>query len=192
MIKKRSLKISENKQQVYYIPWGSDNEYLLYDFDVKQGDTVYAYDGFNDISCEEMEKHEQDGSITPAWIVMNVQAIDGRKHILVQNDEYGTTIEWIEGIGTQHILWSRGRSCYATGWQIQFEHALCVANSEGNILYSYNTDYLGIHNDCPNWQLMKIENTSVTSFSAVKYLHDGRLVIERDGKIYDATGAAVR
>ena len=122
MIKKRSLKISENKQQVYYIPWGSDNEYLLYDFDVKQGDTVYAYDGFNDISCEEMEKHEQDGSITPAWIVMNEQAIDGRKHILVQNDEYGTTIEWIEGIGTQHILWSRGRSCYATGWQIQFEH----------------------------------------------------------------------
>lgn len=187
-----AIRQSEDKQQVYYIPWGSNKEYLLYAFNVKQGDTVYAYAGFNDISCEEMVEPDSDTSITPAWIVMNVQTIDGRKHILVQNEEYGNTIEWIEGIGTQYILWPIGRTCYLTGMEVQFHHALCAADSEGNILYSYDTDYLGIHNDCPDWEPMAIENTPATSTPATKIIRDGQVLIHKENKKYTINGKILK
>lgn len=187
-----AIRQSKDRQQVYYIPWGSNKEYLLYDFNVKQGDTVYAYDGFNDISCEEMVEPDSDKSITPAWIVMKVQTMDGRKHISVQNKEYGGTIEWIEGIGTHYILWPVGRTCYATGMEVQFQHTLCATDSEGNILYSYDTDYLGIHNDCPNWHPMTIENTTFITPHTSKILRDGQLLIERGDKTYTLTGQEVK
>lgn len=185
-----AIRQSEDGQQVYYIPWGSNNEYLLYNFDVKQGDIVHAYAGFNDISCEEMA--EPGRSIIPAWTVMSVQTIDGRKHIFVQDEEYGTTIEWIEGIGTQYILWPFGRTCYSTGLEVQFHHALCAADNEGNILYSFNTDDLGIRNECPNWQPMAIEHIHSDSPSAVKTLHDGHILILRGDKTYTLTGQEVK
>ena len=185
-----AIRQSEDGQQVYYIPWGSNNEYLLYNFDVKQGDIVHAYAGFNDISCEEMA--EPGRSIIPAWTVMSVQTIDGRKHIFVQDEEYGTTIEWIEGIGTQYILWPFGRTCYATGLEVQFHHALCAADNEGNILYSFNTDDLGIRNECPNWQPMAIEHIHSDSPSVVKTLHDGHILILRGDKTYTLTGQEVK
>lgn len=187
-----AIRQSKDRQQVYYIPWGSNKEYLLYDFNVKQGDTVYAYDGFNDISCEERVEPDSDKSITPAWIVMKVQTMDGRKHISVQNKEYGGTIEWIEGIGTHYILWPVGRTCYATGMEVQFQHTLCATDSEGNILYSYDTDYLGIHNDCPNWHPMTIENTTFITPHTSKILRDGQLLIERGDKTYTLTGQEVK
>jgi hypothetical protein len=186
-----AIRQSEDRQQVYYIPSGSSNEYLLYDFDVKQGDTVYAYAGFNDISCEEMVEPDSDRSITPAWIVMKVQTMDGRKHISVQNKEYGDTIEWIEGIGTHYILWPVGRTCYTTGMELQFQHTLCAADSEGKILYSYDTDYLGIHIECQDWEHMAIENTSAISSSATKLLRDGQILILRGDKTYTLTGQEV-
>ena len=188
-----AIRQAEDRQQVYYIPSGSRNEYLLYDFDVKQGDTVYAYSGFNDLSCEEMAGDEPDLSITQAWIVMNVQTIDGRKHILVQNDEYGTAIEWIEGVGTQHILWPQGRTCYATGLEVQLQHTLCAADNEGNVLYSYDTDYLGIRNNCPDWTPINsaLENIS-TSLSATKIFREGKFLILRGNRTYTVTGQEVK
>lgn len=185
-----AIRQSEDGQQVYYIPWGSNNEYLLYNFDVKQGDIVHAYAGFNDISCEEMA--EPGRSIIPAWTVMSVQTIDGRKHIFVQDEEYGTTIEWIEGIGTQYILWPFGRTCYATGLEVQFHHALCAADNEGNILYSFNTDDLGIRNECPNWQPMAIEHIHSDSPSAVKTFHNNQILILRGEKTYTLTGQQLK
>ena len=187
-----AIRQSEDKQQVYYIPWGSNKEYLLYAFNVKQGDTVYAYAGFNDKSCEEMAENDPDRTITPGWTVMDVQTIDGRKHILVQNEEYGNTIEWIEGIGTQYILWPIGRTCYPTGMEVQFHHALCAADSEGNILYSYDTDYLGFHNNNCQRESMAIENRVSPSPSAAKILPDGQLFIRRGDKTYNAQGTEVR
>lgn len=188
-----AIRQSENRQQVYYVPWGSNKEYLLYDFDVKQGDTVYAYAGFYDKSCEEIAELDPDRTITPGWLVMNVQTIDGRKHILVQNDESGTAIEWIEGVGTQHILWPQGRTCYATGMELQFQHTLCAADSEGNILYSYDTDYLGIRNNCPDWTPINsaLENIS-SSLSATKIFREGKLLILRGNRTYTVTGQEVQ
>ncbi len=147
-----AIRQSQNEQQVYFVPCGSNNEYLLYDFDVKQGDTVYAYAGFYDNSCVEMVEFEQNQSVTPAWIVKDVQIVDGRKHVQVQFQS--NMVEWIEGIGTKHILWSVGRGCYATGMEIQFQHTLCAADNESNTIYSFDTDYIGIRNNCPEWDVL--------------------------------------
>ena len=176
---------------MYFVPWESQTEYLLYDFNVKQGDTVYAYAGFHDVSCVRMLEDNPERTITPAWKVMDVQTIDGRKHIFVQNDEYNT-FEWIEGIGTRHILWCKRRTCYTAGMEIQYQHTLCAADSDGNILYSFDTDYLGIHNDCPDWEPMAIENTPATSTPATKIIRDGQLLIRHGDKTYNAQGATVK
>ena len=151
-----AIRQSEDRQEVYYIPSGIDKEYLLYNFDVELGDTVYAYAGFYDASCVEMIEYEQHQSITPAWIVQDIQIIDGRKHITVQQDAH--VVEWIEGIGTKHILWPVGRGCYATGMEVQFHHTLCAADNEGNTIYSFDTDYIGIRNNCPDWTVLSQEN----------------------------------
>lgn len=185
-----AIRQSEDRQQVYFVPWGSQTEYLLYNFSVKKGDRVYAYAGFNDTSLEEWAKHEQDVTITPAWAVMDVQTIDGRKHIFVQNNN--VTIEWIEGIGTKHILWTTGRTDYATGMEIQYQHTLCAADSEGNILYSFDTDYLGIHNNNCQWEPMAIDNVSTDKSSMSKLLRNGNMFIKIDDKTYTLTGQEVK
>ena len=184
------IRQSEDRQQVYFVPWGSQTEYLLYDFSVKKGDTVYAYAGFNDISCVRMLEDDPERTITPAWAVMDVQTINGRKHIFVQNDEYNT-FEWIEGIGTRHILWYKRRTCYTAGMEIQYQHTLCAADSEGNILYSFDTDHLGIHNNNCQWEPMAIENVHTDSHSASKILRNGQILIERDDKTYTLTGQRI-
>ena len=130
---------------------------------------------------------EPDRSITPAWTVMSVQTINGRKHISVQNEEYGITIEWIEGIGTPHILWPQGRTCYATGMEVQTERTLCTADNGGNILYSFNTDDLGIRNECPNWHSADT-TTPANDVRCTKVLIDGQLYIRLGDKTYTLTG----
>ena len=134
---------------------------------------------------------EPDRSITPAWTVMSVQTINGRKHISVQNEEYGITIEWIEGIGTPHILWPQGRTCYATVMEVLTERTLCTADNEGNILYSFNTDDLGIRNECPNWHSADT-TTPANDVRCTKVLIDGQLYIRRGDKTYTLTGIQVK
>ena len=165
-----AIRQSEDRQEVYYIPSGIDKEYLLYNFDVEQGDTVYAYAGFYDASCVEVIEYEQHQSITPAWIVQDIQVIDGRKHITIQQDAH--VVEWIEGIGTKHILWPVGRGCYATGMEIQFQHTLCAADSEGNTIYSFDTDYIGIRNNCPDWAVLSQESKMSSLCDEWHVLHE--------------------
>lgn len=165
-----AIRQSEDRQEVYYIPSGIDKEYLLYNFDVEQGDTVYAYAGFYDASCIEMIEYEQHQSITPAWIVQDIQVIDGRKHITVQQDAH--VVEWIEGIGTKHILWPVGRGCYATGMEVQFHHTLCAADNEGNTIYSFDTDYIGIRNNCPDWTVLSQESKMSSLCDEWHVLHE--------------------
>jgi hypothetical protein len=186
-----AIRQSEDRQQVYFVPWGSQTEYLLYDFSVKKGDTVYAYAGFHDISCVKLLEDDPERTITPAWIVMDVQTIDSRKHIFVQND-LSNTFEWIEGIGTRYILWYKARTCYATGMDIQYQHTLCATDSDGNVLYSFDTDYLGFHNNNCQWEPMAIENTASPSLSTTKFLRDGQLFIRRDDKTYTIHGTEIK
>ncbi len=184
------IRQSEDRQQVYFVPWGAQTEYLLYDFSVKKGDTVYAYAGFHDVSCVRMLEDDPERTITPAWAVMDVQTINGRKHIIVKKD--GDNFEWIEGIGTRYILWSQGRTCYATGMEIRFQHTLCAADSEGNILYSFNTDNIGIRNNCEDGEIIEtIDYVPSHRPVATKILCNDQILIERDDKTYTLTGQRI-
>ena len=113
-----------------------------------------------------------------------------RQHIFVRNNN--VTIEWIEGIGTKHILWTTGRTYYATGMEIQYQHTLCAADSEGNILYSFDTDYLGIHNNNCQWEPIAIDNVSTDKSSVSKLLRDGQLIIKFGDNLFNAEGLRIK
>lgn len=183
------IRQSADGQQVYYRP--GNKEYLLYDFSVKEGDTVYAYDGFIDTSCELERKGyegDKDLSITPARKVLSVSTIDGRKHIRLKGELIGE-VEWIEGIGTRNILFSQTMPC-RTGYHSIW--TLCAADSEGNILYSYDTADLGIQNDCPDWKEQALETTPADHPVATKVIRNGHLFIELENKTFTPQGQEVR
>lgn len=186
-----ALRQSADGQQVFYRPGelgglyqpSKGKEYLLYDFGVSVGDTVYAYDGFMDTSCEQADGY----SVISAWKVLSVDTIDGRRHIQVEGGNHQSRVEWIEGIGTCNLLFSRTMHCltgYTGTW------TLCAADSKGNTLYSYNVDHLGIHNDCPTWRLIDDALPSLPSDNALnrKFLRDGHICIETPLGTFDATG----
>ena len=188
-----AIRKSADGQQVYFRPGevggryarSKGKEYLLYDFSVNVGDTVYAYDGFMDTSCEQSQ--EPGDSITPAWKVLSIDTIDGRKHIKVEGGNQSSRIEWIEGIGTCNILFSRTMHCM-TGYDSQW--TLCAADSEGSILYSFDVDHLGIHNECPTWKPIDdaLHSTPADNSRNRKFLHNGHIYIETPLGTFDATG----
>ena len=187
-----ALRWSADGQQVFYRPGelggqyspSKGKEYLLYDFSVNVGDTVYAYDGFMDTSCEE---HMDTGdTITPAWVVLSIDTINERKHVVVKNKQ-DRQVEWIEGVGTCNILFSRTMHCL-TGYDSYW--TLCAADSEGNILYSFDVDHLGIHNECPSWKLIDegLKSSPASNSRIRKFLRDGQLFIETPLGTFNATG----
>ena len=185
-------------EKVYYVPNGkingvaNDKEYLLYDFAVKAGDVVKAYNGWEDISCVEL--YDED-AIMPEWTVTTVPVIAGRRHVYVTNKDYGDRI-WIEGVGTKNILWTQGRSCYATGGETRMRRTLCALDSEGKSLNTFNTSDMGIINHCTSWETsveqIKADQSSHQPASATKLLRDGQMYIEHDGKTYSVTGQEVK
>lgn len=186
-----AIRQSNDGLQVYYVPCGlpeqgNPSEYLLYDFNVKPDDIVQAYYGFADLSCANIEGRS---ALVP-YTVSDVQIIDGRRHVYVTNDFTGS-VEWIEGIGTRHIIWPCGQNCVPTGYT-HWHCTLCAADSKGDILYSFNTDYIGIQNNCPDWVPTKVENIPCNTPSATKFLRDGQLLINHDGNTYNANGVLIR
>jgi hypothetical protein len=181
-----AVRQSKDGQQVYFVPTGSKTEYLLYDLNVNPGDIVNAYVGFSDNSCA-----EAGFPATAAQEIKSVQIINGRKHVTTQNED-GYVVEWIEGIGTQNILWARGRGCIPTGMDFSATYTLCATDDEGNILYSFDTDHLGIHNEQCNWKPMAIDNIQSNTSTATRILRDGHLYIKRGEKEYTITGQEVR
>lgn len=182
----------ESGLQMYYIPADYEPKddvfggFLLQKFDVEVGDTVQAYNGLNEL-CGEY--------LTSSYIVTDIQYLDARKHVRVKkNSYYGEKVEleWIEGIGTPHIIWSGERLCQPTDGSTVIPYTLCAADSEGNILYSFDTDYLGIHNNNCQWEPMAIENVSTDKSSASKLLRDGNMFIKIDDKTYTLTGQEVK
>jgi len=161
-------------------------EYLLYDFDVLVGDTVWAHDH----SYAGMDPMGEDTEINQyRWIVQKTQTIDNRKHVWVKGGQSQHEVEWIEGIGSRYIFFENNYNAligtYST-W------ALCAADSEGNILYSFDTDYLGIHNNNCQWEPMAIDNVSTDKSSVSKLLRDGQLIIKSGDNLFNAEGLRIK
>ncbi len=189
-----AVRKTDDGQQVYYHPRGAERypatigkEYLLYDFSVKAGDTTVVYNGFMDIYYEEGNPYVH---FTDSMVVVSVQVIDGRKHVLVQRLHETGQVEWIEGIGTRSILFSCDRNIIPGNYYGLY--TLCAADSEGNILYSFDTDNIGIRNNCPDWEIIEaIGHVPSDMPSATKLLRDGQILILRRDKTYTLTGQKV-
>ena len=165
-------------------------EYLLYNFDVQTGDTVLAYNGFMDTADEEYTQFYPGYSIVDTLEVTSVEIVNGRKHVYVKGSPWQKEGEWIEGIGTRNLLfckdWNILAGAYSSLW------TLCAADSDGNILYSFDTEHIGVINDCPNWEVLAVDNITTNKHSASMYLKDGVLLIEKNGRIYNALGVSVK
>ena len=189
------IRKSTNGQQVYYRPKeplvitepAEPSEYLLYDFDVQVGDSLRAFDCSCPLCCD---YEGCDPTLNTKWEVLETSIIDGRKHVRVRGGQRGHTIEWIEGIGTRNIFFEDPEYDVVYGEEVTY--ALCATDDEGNTLYSFDIDDLGIHNDCPNWEVLAVENVRSNDVQSTKMLRDGQLLIECNGKTYNAQGAEVR
>ncbi len=159
-----AIRYSASGRQAYYVPMYNedylsqiekleiekDAEYLLYDLNVKVGDTVRAFSSTIRLPCGRESLSD--------WTVLDVQTINGRIHARVKGGSYDTETEWIEGIGTPYIVWSGERDCQPTDGSTVCPYTLCAADNAGNILYSYNLEHIGVINECPNWSRITPDN----------------------------------
>ena len=190
------LRQSADGQQVFirpdkaYCPLikGGDKDWLLYKFDVKVNDTIFAFDhsyaGIDPAGQEDIQYR---------WIVKEVKIVDGRKHVIVNGGQTKHDVEWIEGIGTRYIFFENNVLDALMGTTSTW--ALCAMDSEDNTLYSFPTEDIGIRNLCPDWEVIgsAVESVSTNSAaSASKFLRNGQLFIEHNGKIYNVTGKEVK
>lgn len=106
--------IREENNKYYFLPTNSTEEYLLYDFDLQEGDVVSVIEAVVDIPgfmgekpFEERKKDFEDGkcvhTVTKVELIADLQG-NLRKHITLDNKTV-----WIEGIGsTRGLLHSYG------------------------------------------------------------------------------------
>ena len=152
-----ALRPTDNGKKIYLLDMTGQyedfyREYLLYDFAAEVGDTVDAYFKLEDmhIYTDHMGEAKSVG-----WIVRDKQVIDGRIHTIVERcykgGEQGPayTTEWIQGIGTKHVLWP-----YMYGYaEPTTLYSLCATRGDKQ-LYSFDVEYLGIENNCTEWHLI--------------------------------------
>ena len=188
------LRQSPDGQQVfirlnkeYYSATGEAKDWLLYKFDVKVNDTIFAFDhsyaGIDPAGQEDIQYR---------WIVKEVKIVDGRKHVIVNGGQTKHDVEWIKGIGTRYIFFENNVLDALMGTTSTW--ALCAVDDEDNTLYSFDTEVIGIRNNCPDWEVINSAIDIITSQPATarKFLRDGQLFIEHNGKTYDVTGKEVK
>jgi len=129
----------EEGKKCYFMPTGSEEEYLLYDFSLQKGETVKIYDEFywrNKKGSDDMYLH----NVTDVETITDSKGIQ-RKKITLDNNEV-----WIEGIGSMFGLLHSGR--IVDGSMVQ--------------LTSYKEDgALVFENICNcTWNETSVENTS--------------------------------
>ena len=171
-------------------PWWdkTKTEHLLFDFDVEIGDTISAFDA----SYSGIDVMGFDTSIQYRWVVTNVQITEGRKHVWVQGGQTNHMVEWIEGIGSRYILCE---NVYEDALYYNYSiWALCAADEEGNILYTFNTDDIGVGNKNCEWEEIEesIETLSDNTILYGKRIQNGLFIIERNGVSYTATGVRIK
>ncbi|MBR7154274.1 MAG: hypothetical protein IKD12_03070 [Paludibacteraceae bacterium] len=167
-------------------PYWEPGEHLLYNFDVEVGDTVFAFDG----SYAGIDDMGEDLSIQYRWVVQDVQTIDRRKHVVVVGgQQHSHEVEWIEGIGTRFVLFE---NVYDDAlWRTCSSYTLCAVDSQGNTLYSFDTDDIGVRNNCPELEIIPnegIELVTADPQSATKLLRDGQILILRGDETYTIIG----
>ena len=145
------MAIREDAHKVYLCPLYnlSEEEYLIYDFNLVKGDSVRF--------------KEMSGEMYPPWIF--VDAVDSIEvsGSLLKRITFTFTPEyyWIEGIGS-----SRG-IIYSENFSHEYRHELLCVTQENNQIYTnptYNTCYIQVGIDKPEVINTKIYPTIVRDY----------------------------
>lgn len=181
-----ALRFTEDKKvYIYY----DNTEYLLYDFDVQIGDTLDVFAGIDYYNFHKTYPH----------VVTNVNKLDdGRLQFYLDaivRDEYLNQEEkfpktWIEGVGSVDGI----------------IHNNAIIGVDGNgktaLLCAYHNDDCRYVTDNPNYTPLGCvynegdvinaeESVSVSAPSVQKIIKEGKLLIIRDGKVYNVMGVEI-
>ena len=194
-------------QRVYIVPSQYDgpglynDEFLMYDFNVHEGDTVHI--------CYAPSVYD---TYTREFVTTSTYEENGRKIIeLVSTNEINKiSLKWIEGIGTMgglvFVEFDNASNCGLGGC---FHQLMCVS-AHDSILYitqaAYDLcdgylddEFVGRINSCACPKEDSQEDPPESSNSTIlipseqrhKYIHNGTLLIQHNEQLYDATGAKV-
>lgn len=162
----------DGKAYVYY----GNAEYLLYDFNVKVTEVLYTFWGPNAIDYGPVYKDS----------VVNISTLaDGRKKIDVERlgEQCRFLHTWIEGIGSNAGVIYPG-SCAAGS----FGYALLCAYHDDECIYTTDNSEFSIYGCEYNQTETAVSNTQARSCSATKWIKDGLIFINYNGKICNVLG----
>ena len=175
--------LREENKKVYFVPVGSNNEYLLYAFDAKKGDQLSNVWGGG---RAEICKNSFDAVVT------DISDDTPRIFTLTLNmpEEEHYQIQWLEGIGFMDGPTGSQNICDIADYGV-FRLLCAYRNGEQVYASDYSEKFGCEFNGFVNpWE--SVENISSDLPSATKVLRDGQILIIRNGKTYTLQGQEVK
>jgi len=115
--------LRQEEQKIYFLPY-SGNEFLLYDFGVSIGDSVYINYGFRyhfgGIGQGGLKDYHSFKNYAKTLIVLNIEVKNGIKQIYLGEDAWIEDI-WYEGFGSVLGLFNAGRIDILDGYSFDFQ-----------------------------------------------------------------------
>ena len=174
--------LREENKKVYFVPVGSNNEYLLYAFDAQKGDQLSNIWGGG---REEICKNSFNAVVT------DISDDTPRIFTLTLNtEEEHYQIQWLEGIG--FMDGPRGSQNIYDIADIGVFRLLCAYRNGEQVYASDYSEKFGceFNGFISPWE--SIEKISSDLPSATKVLRDGQILIIRNGKTYTMQGQEVK
>ena len=160
-------------------------EYLVYDFSVQAGDTLEVLIGVEDYDhTQTCLVHDVSIDEESNRTVITLYVYDEYSEEFIKDDLFA--IKWIEGIGSDNGFYE-GIELFSLG--IAVPHLLC-AYKDGNQVYATNKDFL-LKYGCEYNTTTDVEDVTTPTSPFSKTLHNGHLLILRDGKTYNVMGMEV-
>ena len=183
------LRFNSDSSKVYIRPWNfnSNDEYLLYDYTIKIGDTCNAFvRGVGD--CEIQNAYYIDSVVLPL-VCKNMELKDNHRYFTMEceyNKQYGLkySFVWIQGIGTEYGLFAKTHTFNSLDENYS-DHPLLCATRNGETLFTRPNEELkhighhGVKNYCTSFEEI---NTAVDMIKEE---------IDSDAPIYNILGQQV-
>ena len=175
--------LREENKKVYFVPVGSNNEYLLYAFDAQKGDQLSNIWGGG---REEICKNSFNAVVT------DISDDTPRIFTLTLNtpEEEHYQIQWLEGIGFMDGPIGTQNICDIADYGVF--RLLCAYRNGEQVYASDYSEKFGceFNGFISPWE--SIEKISSDLPSATKVLRDGQILIIRNGKTYTMQGQEVK
>jgi hypothetical protein len=175
--------------------YGNGIEALIYDFDVEVGDTLSLLGWLHLMKNITAEELEDDETIVDV-VVDNVETVsigdfDIKKITLFDPRNKERKFDIYERFGSLRG-WLRSDFGMVDGGGVNF--MVCAFDNNGELLFkpTHNNELDEIENCYINETKTNIENITVQTVSFQKVIHNGQLLIIKDGKTYNLMGVEVQ